>query len=241
MKRATFKCLFALLSSLFVDSRALALTYDAVNDFSYTNNPNGAWSYGWEHQLGDSFNLDATNSGTGWIGIDGFNDSNIWKNLDSVYHNGVAPGEISMQTGRDTDRFAVVRWTSPIDGVFSIDGYFGAGDTGINGWGYMSYFVYHNNSPEYSLHQTYGDGYFNLSDTVHQGDTIDFIIGEAWAWGNTPLHADITLTGSLPVSGNPIPAPSTMSLIFSALVGFFVFSSQADRNKLGRNLPRNTA
>jgi len=31
--------------------------YNAVNDFSITSNPNGAWSYGWTSTLGGPINL----------------------------------------------------------------------------------------------------------------------------------------------------------------------------------------
>ena len=36
---------------------AFAAIYDVQNDFSITNNPTGAWSYGWESAPGGTFNL----------------------------------------------------------------------------------------------------------------------------------------------------------------------------------------
>ncbi|WP_199249738.1 hypothetical protein [[Phormidium] sp. ETS-05] len=36
---------------------SFSAVFNAASDFSLTNNPNGAWRYGWSSSLGSNFNL----------------------------------------------------------------------------------------------------------------------------------------------------------------------------------------
>ena len=171
------------------------MTYDLVNDFSSTTNPNGTWSYGWEPKLVGTFNLyDVCDTSVFeespiWYSSSLYHPPEVWKNTGSGPYNYVQPGEVSLHPGSG-GQFSVVRWKSPLAGNVSISGYFGAGDIGV-----MSYFICKNgNTSLFRVEDTYDDGPFTLNAYVSIGDTIDFMIGEGYGYGSTPLHATITLT-----------------------------------------------
>lgn len=176
-----------------------ATTWNIQNDFSITSNPNGAYSYGWVPSPGGEFSVyDKTDegiSGCEGIVIDWHSSSITWsrgpvvaKNITSSSScNGIQPGEVNIHPGPD-GQFSVIRWTSPVAGIISINGYFGAGDSGI-----MSYFIYKDGTiPIFTIHQASGDGPFSLVEDVSVGSTIDFMVGEGFYYGSTPLHAEIT-------------------------------------------------
>lgn len=70
-----------------------------------------------------------TNVLMGWWGPGGQNPS-IWKNLRSSAADGVQPGQLSLHPGPNTEP-AVLRWTAPAAGFYSIKGTFHPGDYGI--------------------------------------------------------------------------------------------------------------
>jgi|GEM_PF-1445820 len=176
-----------------------AITWNVQDDFSLTANPNGPYSYGWEPTLGGIFSLynktDAGGSGS-CSGVTNWYDTSISlpplaakNNIFGQLCNGIQPGEVSIHPGPNGE-FSVIRWTSPMTGEVKIDGYFGAGHSGI-----MSYFVYKDGAtPIFELHNTYADGPFSLVEEVSVGTTIDFAVGEGYSAGSTPLHAVITST-----------------------------------------------
>ncbi len=89
-------------------------------------------------------------------------------------------------------QFSVIRWTSPLEGNITVSGHFGAGDSGN-----MSYFIYKNGaSALYTERNSYADGFFSVNQDVSSGDTLDFIVGEGYISGNTPLHAKIVVNSS---------------------------------------------
>ncbi len=171
--------------------------YDLANDWSAVDNPNGVWSYGWISALGGAFNLSGS-SGNQWWGDGG---TNIWKNAGSGTAYGVAPEEVSLHPGGG-GQFSVIRWTSPLEGNITVSGHFGAGDSGN-----MSYFIYKNGaSALYTERNSYADGFFSVNQDVSSGDTLDFIVGEGYICGNTPLHARIVVNSFSPVE--PVAAPA---------------------------------
>jgi hypothetical protein len=105
-------------------------TYDAAADFSATDNPNGAWSYGWSQTLGSDFNPIATPAM--------FGDLDAWpSNIHlpgtpnpAVVHNGTGdtiifvrtiqylPGQLGFHPG-PYGEYAIVRWTAPSDGYIA--------------------------------------------------------------------------------------------------------------------------
>lgn len=115
-----------------------AATYDVANDFSATANPNGVWSCGYSTALGSAFILDSVGQLRGnidqWAG--GIADDGN----PAVYHNGTGAPDSSFGVPFETNQvcehpgpngeYAIVRWTAPSSGVWTIDALFGAMDIG---------------------------------------------------------------------------------------------------------------
>lgn len=186
-----------------------AQTWDAVSQFSYSNNPNGVWSYGVEPPtsgsnppvfviLTSSFN---SNGFAGWYTPTGAGD--IAVNLSGSTQYGVAPGQLTMQPDNN-DNADVVRWTSPMTGTINIDGQFYPGDQGI-----MDVAVLLDGHELFSASDS---GSFNETVAVQTGDTVDFTVTEGpegYGYGNTPLAATITV----------VPEPASAMLMAIASVG----------------------
>src|SRR5579862_3799567 len=109
---------------------ATAQTYDAASDFSWTNNPNGVWSYGWEPSRGATFSLDTTTFTIGVIDLWGSNNSNPTSvghnplNLSVTQQSYTVPaGGLGFHPGKDGVN-SVVRWTAPRPGTVTVLGYF---------------------------------------------------------------------------------------------------------------------
>ncbi len=168
-------------------------TYNAADDFSRTDNPNGLWTYGWTNTLGSEFHLFPNHVVT--IGLDSWNDPSIGSE-PIVSHNGTAspigvgsvvwqPGQMSMHPG-SSNTHPVARWTVPATGKIQVSAAFSGLDRAttdvhvlqngfsifdgtINGQGSQA-----NMSPQWII--------------VNAGDTIDFTIG----FGNGNYFSDTT-------------------------------------------------
>jgi hypothetical protein len=137
---ATMKGLALFLSLVLLTSAARgADTYDIIRDFSATENPSGAWSYGWKENLRGEFYALQFNrtqfdeSGTSW---------HIWEyrtygvqpafiyfpltNTATVSSDGgvgrYPPGTLVITTGHESTRlnFAVLRFTAQKSGVYRV-------------------------------------------------------------------------------------------------------------------------
>jgi hypothetical protein len=213
------KMIFLMVTFLVIITAPLAFAaiWDVQNDFSITNNPTGAWSYGWESAPGGTFNLYThvavigTYDGTAPAWYDttnqyGWNTPSVWQNTTTGvvwFHPGPSPIDVYPSS---TGKYSVIRWTSPVSGTIAINGMFGAGDTYL-----MSYFIYNGTTSFFEVHGTFSDAPFSLTESISIGDTIDFMIGEYHWGGATPLYATIVTA--------PVPEPSTMLLLGSGLVG----------------------
>jgi hypothetical protein len=183
-------------------AKTSAQSWDILNDFSSSNNPAGAWSYGSENPNGSSqpdastFTLLTTQMSDptpGWEGPGSY--PNIWMNETGGTSYGVAPGQVSQQPA-PSNVASVIRWTDPagVSGTASIVGQFYAGDSGI-----MTIGVFYDGTPLWTGSDS---GTFNLTQSVSPGDTIDFAVYGGFYAGNTPTEALIT-----------VPEPVTLSLI----------------------------
>jgi hypothetical protein len=202
---------------------ASAQVYDAADDFSAVNNPNGVWMYGYSNTLGGSFNL-YTNTAT--FGQDGLIDA--WNRPNSgfpdyypiVYHNGTAnpvaisggaigPGEAGLHPGPD-GQYSIFRWTAPFASEYALVTAF----TGIENSGNASSDVHvlHNNV---SLFDGVTNGlgslaYYQTRLTLAAGDTLDFAVGYG---SNGNFVSDTT---GLKAHIAAVPAPSAL---VTALIG----------------------
>jgi len=210
---------------------ASAVTFNAANDFSATNNPNGTWSYGYETTLGGAFNL-YPNSGQRVPGLDIWINNAIAISGDPVvFHNGtsspitfgsvtVQPGQLGFHPGPN-GQYSIVRWTAPSTDSYSLATVF----SGLDFVGPTSTDV-HVLKNGTSLFNGEVTGFGSSSDvnfsdtfTVAIGDTIDFAVGYGtngnYYYDSTGLDAVITSTNT-----PDVPEPSTIAGAVLGLVAF---------------------
>lgn len=199
-----------------------ATVWELANDFSATNNPNGAWSYGYidmiEGTPAGAFHLCtdpiATTSTAGWQGGDSIAGGSIWQNTGSVSISGVMPQGVAITCSAYTDlqeKTSTVRWTAPADGTISLLGSF---DTGSYGEGYRG--VFHNGTAIWRV--SYSAGTFDFpSIAVAAGDTIDFVVWQGSMGDDVPITAKVT----------QVPAGSPGSLAWQFSTYGWVASSPA--------------
>ena len=165
-------------------------TWDPTPTFGVVSgNPNGVWSYGWMDIGFTTFTL-YTNSGTPngnpqWWGWGGDLTPCIWKNMGTSISYGVEPGQIALHPGNGNEP-SVLRWTAPSGaaGQVRVVGRFYNGDIGG-----PNVAVHHNGGVMWSA---FNSGEFDLAANVHEGDTIDFAVYDAYGFGNTPLEVTIS-------------------------------------------------
>jgi hypothetical protein len=207
--------------------------FNAASDFSVTNNPNGAWRYGWSSSLGSNFNL-YSNSGNLTPTIDLWYDS-ANTGSPSVSHNSTAtednshptityqPSELNFHPGYYGE-YSIVRWIAPEAATYSLATMF----TGLDHVGptTTNVHVLHNNIVLFSnLINGFGPSStksFATAGTVQAGDTIDFAVGygsnQTYFYDSTGLDATISTTP--PAVSESVPEPSTVlgGLAFSAFI-----------------------
>lgn len=176
-------------------------TWDAVQDFSDTANPNGAWSYGYAAKLEGAFLPFTTNftSGTtvGWnnngsypnyagIAID--NTPYMLLNSDTIV---IPVGALALGIQQNA---ILLRWTAPAAGTYSITGSFQGIDLHLP---VVDVGIYENGSTVlYSNTMNFfGDLLdFSFPDlTLAAGTTIDF----AGAYTSTPNEDNATVTATI--------------------------------------------
>jgi hypothetical protein len=191
--------------------------YDAAADFSATDNPNGAWSYGWSHTLGGGFIL-YTDHRAGIPGLDSWLGDQAPDGNPSLAHNGTdhviiattppgiiwQPGQLSLHPGPNGE-YSLIRWTAPAAGVIAVNATF----SGIDAVGGTTTDVH-------VLHQGLSqfdgrvNGYlaatsFTGNLTVARGDTVDFAVGygtdHTFYYDTTALAATISYTARASLVG----------------------------------------
>lgn len=209
---------------LVATSQVHATLFNAAEDFSTNNNPNGVWSYGTIGNTSAPFGpFQSYTTISNYSGIDYWNSA-----LGMVLHNGtnnpITVGSPTWQPGglsiRNTaiNQASVVRFTAPSTGSYDISGSFylsstsGLSDVGI-AENYDSQFSANNNAIGlFGVSGLTGTSLFSLSLLLTQNDTIDFAVGGPHYLddlGDTGLNVAVSFTPSI----SPVPEPTTLALL----------------------------
>ncbi|MFN0012741.1 MAG: hypothetical protein ACKVS8_13975 [Phycisphaerales bacterium] len=194
-----------------------AAAWNAAADFSATNNPNGAWTYGTRAETfsPDFFPLPSTVTNGDFAG---WNDAAnnvagtpvVYKNFgpDSAVFGNFPAGRLAMHPsdtafGATANQLVVVvRWTSPIDGDITVNGTWFGMDSGskvatvLVDEGFTSSSAVVGGSTNHA---------FSLSATVHVGSTVDFAVSNfnGFSGDTTGLDAVIDV----------VPTPSAAAVL----------------------------
>lgn len=187
---------------------ATATVWDAYTDFSLTNNPNGAWSYGstWDF------------TAEGWV----FQPKTVpfytigwWDNIDPGSVVCVLTDTVIVCTAPDGDPYEcpIVRWTAPADGMYSIS--FAFQQYSPDHWGDVTGAVLVNRSVVYSQYRPEDDMTIYSYDGVASllaGDTIDFTMDS----GPGDYYAD---WDRFWITVETVPEPSSIIALLAGLGG----------------------
>jgi hypothetical protein len=172
-------------------------SYSAVGDFSATQNPSGAWSYGSRPSRRSGFILYTTHytDGAGlylWTpevrearGV-AYNSTGETYSYLSIVH---PPDVLNVHPGFAGQR-SVIRWTAPTSDTVQIEGRFEGIDADVSVGGTTTdVAVVHNSAV--TLFRGNINGYgatapFTITRTVAAGDTIDFSVG----WGSNRTYGN---------------------------------------------------
>ena len=177
----------------------------AGDQFSPSSNPNGTWSYGYKLTSSSAFQPFDAGSATarGIAGMYGWNASTL-ASEPHIYFNSTAsaigfagtvsvpPRSIQMHPG-PSGVFAVLRWTAPSAGTYSVSGAF-RGNDALNESRIASI---QKNGIEIFSGTVGGSGVlnsFNFSNTLSAGDTLDFLVDPNGAHQNDSTGLTLTIS-----------------------------------------------
>lgn len=171
--------------------------YEVTGEFSATQNPSGAWSYGYQNSAGAPFVLFVNNNNIFGLetGLTSWYLPNAW-NLPAIIHNGTGvsksyygathpPNLINLFPGTSTQR-SVLRWRAQRTGTIKIEGRFEGLDATTT-----DVTITHNLSASLFGANVNGFGSrapFSVTREVVAGDTVEFTVGN----GNGDLSHDST-------------------------------------------------
>lgn len=193
---------------LLVPALAPAATFDAAADFSASQNPNGAWTYG--YLSGSTFTA-YTSANTEFYGASTWNRPlpSASDTYPLVFYNGtggalsygtgsILPGELGITSGPE-GQVGVIRWTAPEAGLFDVAATFTRDDIGT-----MQVSVLLNGSAVFDAPLDAQDpaAAYSSQLSVGAGDTLDFAIGVGADGSYVGDTADVTAT----IAAVPLPA-----------------------------------
>lgn len=180
-----------------------AVIWDYAADYDYTQNPAGAWSYGYQTSLGGALTLFDEHGDNGefqyWMHNMWLNAPSSGLNVSGHMINGAANGEAVLHGGPHGE-IATARWTAPMSGQAHVFGKFGQGDGGE-----IDALILLNDVPQYSHYSAGIDSFFDVFFSVNVGDRVDFGVGTAGSFffDTTPLYATIEI----------VPEPSALAAL----------------------------
>ncbi|MBI3349607.1 MAG: LEPR-XLL domain-containing protein, partial [Burkholderiales bacterium] len=213
-------------------------SYDATADFKTSGNPAGAWTYGYSAQGGAGYALTPFDvvSGSAWnkAGYVTLGTPAAWKNTSGNAQYGVGAGQIALHPGPTANGdYAILRFTAPAAGLYTVTGQFFAGDSGS-----MSGSVVRNGNllqPLQYFASTNDASVFTFAPLqMASGETLDFAVGNNGSFysGNTPLSVAIQATAAAaPVVGHDIfPSVGNNLYLFGRGDGATNVQSYSDPN-----------
>jgi thermitase len=158
--------------------------YSAVGDFSATQNPAGAWSYGYRASAGSGLAL-YTKHDNPYAGLDRWSPGTTTEPMVAYNSRGRTASYLTITHPPDvlnlhpgpTGQKSVVRWTAQSSGTLKIEGKFQGIDTGGTT---TDVSVVHNSTTTLFGGNIKGYGArapFSITKSVTAGDTIDFSVG----------------------------------------------------------------
>ncbi len=205
-------------------ARTADAQYNPSTAFSPTSNPNGVWSYGFEEvPLGSPFTLLPVPISVPTVpgpSIDSWQIAGY--GTMGVFHNGTAatqlmatgtdnaifdPGVLAMHPGPN-DQFAMVQFSAPTAGFYSIQGVFEGIDTAMVS---TAVFLLHNNAV---VANGVVPGAYLATDSLTSGP-IYLNVGDTltYAVGGGPFHDMTALINAQVSAVSAIPEPSSLVLL----------------------------
>ena len=202
------------LAGALTGTAAQAATYDATAEFQTLSNPGSVWSYGYSSSAGAGYALTLFDA----AGASAWSMSNYstlgtpaaFLNTGAPV-NGVGTGQLALHPGPLANGdVAILRFTAPTAGSYSVTGQFFAGDIGS-----MQGLLILNDDATHPL-QTFGNTtdasvFAPLTLTLAAGAHLDFAVGNngSFYYGSTPL--------SVQINSAPVPEPSSYALLLGGL------------------------
>lgn len=210
---------------------ASAQTYNTSTDFSTTSSSAGVWTYGDQLTLGGALtNYTVENSLDGgaiqlWNNPDNVAfDPSVFKNMtDQTVTFGTLtlnPYETAFHPGQ-TGQYSVYQFTAPTAGTYDINSTFGPRDSGRT-----SVYVLAGGNQIYTDDlATDPNASFTGSETLSQGETVDFAVGFSPGNGfnNDTTAIDATVSRVAPV---PEAATSVSFALLLAMGGMILLRSR---------------
>jgi hypothetical protein len=213
------------LATLATGLQAHAALYDPTVDW-VDGSQSGPWSFGWDDGLGSysfqafdiySRGLDSHTVGVDsqqWnkVGYQSFGGPGVYQNLSSNVWGGVPPGGMVLHPGPDgadtTGDAAVLRFTAPTTGSYTVNASFGDGDFGET----LAWVLLDGNftTPLAALGATSLNPSYSQTLTLTAGQTLDFMVGNAGDFFFDSTALAVTVSA-------PVPEPEGLALMLAGL------------------------
>jgi hypothetical protein len=221
---------------VFLASTATAVragpVYDAAADFSFTSNPNGVWSYGYETTLGGAFNAYSLTTVVNTIDFWHLNGPNQTPNVGYNPNPGSVtfasttflPGQVTAHPGSNHE-LSVIRFTAPNSGFYQL-----TSDFNMRSWGGTTSTDVHvllNNAGLFNSTVTgFGSvAAFNVPFlSLNAGDRVDFVVGDNGNYLGDTTQLRARLEAVQAPTG--MPAPEPLALLGFGLLGLMALRAR---------------
>lgn len=206
------------LAALVAAAPAQSATYTAANDW-VDGSLSGPWSYGWDDGAEgyrfrpfDTFTAQANYITWQYSSYITLSAPSAVKNTSGATWVGVADSAMALHPGPDasdtTGDAAVLRFTAPSTGNYTVQAQFGDGDLGET----LAWVVLNSNfgTPLASLGTTSQYPRFDATRTLNAGDTLDFMVGNAGDFFYDTTAVDVTIS-------SPVPEPTRVAMLLAGL------------------------